>query len=132
MKKILLASATILLFATCKKGPGEGGRAFITGKLFVKNYTSPPCPCSLKEQYYAQGENVFIIFGDEPGVGESVKTSYDGSFRFQYLRKGKYKIFSLSKDTSSTTNSKTVESMVEVEIKKSNETINLPDLVILK
>lgn len=132
IKKIFLAACMITLFATCKKGPGEGGRAFIKGKLFIKNYTAPPCPCSLQDEYYAQDENVFIVYGDEPGVGKSVKTSYDGSFQFEYLRKGKYKVYALSDDTSSTINSKTVEVLVNVEIKDATETVNLPDIVIVK
>ncbi|HMN32227.1 MAG: hypothetical protein IT215_00800 [Chitinophagaceae bacterium] len=131
MKKILLLLPLIFLYnSSCKKGPGEGGRAFIKGKVYIKNYTSAPCPCYLKEEYYAQGENVYIQYGDEPGVGRSVKTSYDGSYQFMYLRKGKYKVFALSKDTASITKSKTIEVLQEVEIKKSNENIELPDIII--
>ncbi len=91
---------------------------------------SPPCPCYLKEEYYAQGENVYIQYGDEPGVGKSVKTAYDGSFQFMYLRKGKYRVYALSKDTASVTKSKTVAVIQEVDITKSNQTITLPDIII--
>ena len=127
VKKILMGFCVVTLFAACKKGAGEGGRAFIKGKVYIKNYTAPPGPFILQDEYYAQGENVFIVYGDEPGVGKNVKTSFDGSFQFEYLRKGKYKVFALSDDTSSTINSKTKEIIANVEIKNATETINIPE-----
>lgn len=39
-------------------------------------------------------EDVFIVYGNhEYGFDDKVKTSYDGSFRFDYLNDGNYKIF---------------------------------------
>ena len=132
IKKIILSISIIAVLASCKKGPGEGGRAFIKGKVYVKNYTAPPGPFTLQDEYYAQGENVYIIYGDEAGIGESVKTAYDGSYQFEYLRKGKYVVYALSDDTSSTINSKTVEIKQIVEIKNATETLTLPDIEIVK
>jgi hypothetical protein len=132
IKKVLIAVLLLGLFNACTKGPGEGGRAFIKGKVFIKNYTAPPGPFVLQDEYYAQGENVYIVYGDQPGVGKNVKTSYDGSFQFEYLRKGKYKVFAYSDDTSSTLNSKTKEIIADVEIKSASETITIPDIVIVK
>lgn len=132
MKIYIVVFAIMMWFCSCTKGPGEGGRAFIKGKIFIKNYTAPPCPCSFQGEYYAQGENVYIVYGSDPGVGKTVKTSFDGSFQFDYLRKGKYKVFALSDDTTSTLNSKSLEKIVEVEIKSASETITIPDIVIIK
>ena len=132
VKKIIFSLGIIAIMAACKKGPGEGGRAFIKGKVYVKNYTAPPGPFTLQDEYYAQGENVYIIYGDEAGVGKSVKTSYDGSYQFEYLRKGKYVVYALSDDTSSTINSKTVGIKQIVEIKNATETLTLPDIEIVK
>lgn len=134
MKKVLVlvTIAVIALFFACKKGAGEGGRAFIKGKIFVRNFTNPPCPCFLKEEYYGQGEQVYIVYGDEPGVGDNVRCSYDGSFQFSYLRKGKYKVFALSKDTLSITNGKTIEALKEVEITKANQTLDIGTITVIK
>ena len=44
----------------------------------------------------------FIIYGDKDEIyDDNAKTSYDGTFKFKNLRKGKYKIFAYSKDESS-------------------------------
>ncbi len=132
IKKVLLGLCLITLMNACKKGAGEGGRAFIKGKVFIKNFTAPPGPFILQDEYYAQGENVYIVYGDQPGVGKSVRTSYDGSFQFEYLRKGNYKVFAYSDDTSSTLNSKTKAIIANVEIKSPTETVSIPDIVIVK
>jgi hypothetical protein len=61
-----------------------------------------------------------------------VKTSYDGSFIFPYLRKGKYKIWSVSKDSSSSDPAATRAIIQEVEIKSTKQQVTLSDIVILK
>ena len=129
MKKSVLVLFAFFIVSACKKAPGEGGFATITGKVYVKDYN--PFFTLLNAEYYAQGQNVFIIYGDGPGVGNSVKTSYDGTFVFEFLRKGKYKVYSISKDSTSITSNKTKEILVEVEITEKKQKVVLNDLVIL-
>lgn len=133
MKKnaTLLITCFALAFTSCKKEPGEGGFATIQGKLYVKDYNQ--FFTLINGEYYAQGENVYIVYGDGPGVGNSVKTSYDGTFVFEFLRKGKYKVFAISKDSSAAfiNSNKTKEVMMEVEIKEKKQKVVLPDLVVL-
>jgi len=117
----------LLNFVSCKKPAGEGGRAFINGKVYVKNYNA--AFTAISSEYYGQGENVYITYGDNTVVGNNTKTSYDGSYEFPYLRKGKYKIFVVSKDL---TSSATISVIKEVEITERKQVINLPDLVIIK
>ena len=51
-------------------------------------------------------ENVFIIYGDEDVVyDDSFDTSWDGSFRFEYLRKGDYTLYVVDDSTSIIDNS---------------------------
>jgi len=48
-------------------------------------------------------EDVFIIYGDEDEIfDDKIKTNYDGTFKFNNLRKGTYKVFAYSEDESST------------------------------
>ncbi len=124
----LLAIGLTLAFTACKKPAGEGGQATIKGRLYVRNYNASFT--ILNDQYYAQGEQVYIIYGDETAVGNNVRTSYDGSFEFPYLRKGNYKVYALSKDSTSTS-SKTIAVLMNVSITKKKEVVTLPTITIL-
>lgn len=126
----LLALGITLTISACKKPAGEGGQASIKGRVYVRNYNT--AFTVLNDQYYAQGEQVYIIYGDETAVGNNVRTSYDGSFEFPYLRKGNYKVYVLSKDSTSSALSKTVEVLRNVTITKKKEVITLPTLTIIK
>lgn len=121
---------SFLTFISCKKDPGPGGKANIKGKVYVKNYDLSYT--ILLSEYYEQGENVYITYGDETEVGDNVKTSYDGSFVFPFMRKGKYKIWAISKDSTSSDPSATKAVIQEIEIKERKGDVTIPDLVILK
>ena len=140
MKKIisisLIAVVTSVVFYSCKKGPGPGGKASITGKIRVKNYSGThniACNCyPFISEYNGQGEDVYIIYGNEAGVGNRVKTAYDGTFVFDFLRQGKYKVYALSRDTTSPANSQTKEILQDVEIFGKKDEVTMDDIVILK
>ncbi len=117
-------------FFSCKKQPGEGGFASIEGKIYVKNYDA--YFSILNSQYYLPGETVYIIYGDGTEIGNTVKTSYDGSFKFNYLRKGKYKVYVLGKDSSSANRSNPKAELREITITEKKQKEVLGDLVILK
>ena len=54
--------------------------------------------------YYHADEEVYIIYGDEDNYyDDSYETSFDGSFRFENLRKGTYTVFIYSDCESDTT-----------------------------
>lgn len=130
IKLFTLLFFIICFFTFCKKDPGPGGKSSIRGKVFMKNYDLSFT--ILLSEYYEQGENVYITYGNETTVGDNVKTSYDGSFVFPYMRKGKYKVWVISKDNTSTDPSATKAVIQEVEIKDRKGDITLPDFVILK
>jgi hypothetical protein len=119
-----------LNFFSCKKQPGEGGFASIEGKVYVKDYDDSYT--ILTAQYYLPSETVYIIYGDGNEVTNTVKTSYDGSFKFNYLRKGTYKIFVLSEDTTKPFLSVPKEELAKVTITKRKEKIVLKDFIIAK
>lgn len=119
----------MLVMCACKKQPGEGGFATIKGRLFVKNYD--PTYTVLLSQYYLPGESVYIIYGDNNEVGDNVRTTNDGTFTFNYLRKGKYKIYAIGEDSTKPSLSIPKETLVEIEIKEKREAVNVGDLVII-
>ena len=131
MKKILYVLTVVLTLITfltsCKKEPGVGGNCIITGKVFAKNYNSTFTV--LKEEYYIANQYVYIIYGDDKDYSDKIRTSYDGTYEFKYLRPGTYHVYSFSKDSTLQTQNP-IGIIKDVEIKKRNETVELPDIVI--
>ncbi|MDR2087202.1 MAG: hypothetical protein LBP72_08505, partial [Dysgonamonadaceae bacterium] len=48
------------------------------------------------DTFPALDTEVFLEFGDDRSVGERIRTGRDGYYRFDYLRKGSYTVYSLS------------------------------------
>jgi len=119
----------LLAINSCKKPPGEGGFASISGRLYVKKYDET---FTVKvSEYYMAGETIYIIYGDGTEVGNTVKTSYDGSYVFNFLRKGKYKVYALSKDSTKPYLSVPQEKLIEVDITEKKQKKVLEDIVII-
>jgi hypothetical protein len=124
----LLAFALVIAMASCNKEPGRGGNSSITGKVFVQNYSNS---CSnLDAEFYGVDEDVFIIYGDDPSYSDNVKTGPGGVFWFPNLRKGTYTIYALS-ESCIPSQGDTIISQ-KVEITGRNETIEIPDLVVIR
>ena len=67
---------------------------------------------------------VYIIFGDDIGYGQRVKTNYNGEFEFKYLYKGHYSVYTYSLDSTLTDPSGKVAVIKELEISSKNEDVN--------
>lgn len=112
-----LALLISLILFSCSKEPGEGGRASITGKVYVLDYDKN---CTLiKDESYGIVETVFIIAGHDPSYFKRVRTGPDGNFWFPNLRIDKYKVYALSKNCAVL--GKTEPIVMEVEITKKNQ-----------
>lgn len=103
MKKHIIVFAFLfpflLLNNSCKKAAGTGGRASIKGKIWVRQYKSIDFSTPLFAQYEGTNQTVHIIYGDNLGEDNHATTDYNGSFEFQYLRKGNYKVYVYSADS---------------------------------
>jgi hypothetical protein len=135
MKKItsfLALISCLLILSNCKKAEGTGGSSMIKGKVYVKNYNSTGTV--LLSEYYGKDVDVYIIYGENSNYfSDKVATSYDGSFEFPYLTKGKYRIFVYEQCYSSATDpcpSGVSEVIVSTEITKNKSTVELADIVI--
>jgi uncharacterized surface anchored protein len=124
--------AMLIFLGACKKPPGPGGRATVKGKVYAYDYDNTQN--YLISKGYSAGTKVFIVYGDDKVVGNNVTTSYDGSFEFKYLNKGKYRVFVNSVDTGYKVKGNDTEIPVskEFEIKDAKGTITLEDFVINK
>jgi hypothetical protein len=124
--------ACAFLMMACTKPAGPGGKAVVTGKVYARDYDNT-------QQYliskgYAEGETVYIVYGNGSDIGDDVKTSYDGSFKFLYLNKGHYKVFVNSLDTNIRVKGNDTKYPVikEFDITSPKQTIDLGDIVINK
>src|SRR5436853_5610151 len=99
LKIILFLTAISLL--SCKKGPGQGGTSSIRGKLYEINFNSNFS--ARIDSGYIGKEDIYIIYGNDATYSDNQKTNYDGTYEFKYLRKGNYRVFAYSKDSSSST-----------------------------
>lgn len=127
LSSILIIVCTFV-FSSCEKLPGEGGTSIIYGKVYASDYNNSG---ELQGEFYIADEDVFIIYGDEDNYyDDSYKTSFDGSFRFQYLRKGTYTVFVYS--DCDTCESETETLSQTVEITENNQDIVLDDFEIVK
>lgn len=96
MKKyfIILAVFSSMIFYSCEKGPGEGGRTSIIGKVWAEEWDD----ISYTQHYdsldrWAADEEVYIIYGDDASYGDRIRTGPDGVFEFKYLRQGDYTVY---------------------------------------
>ena len=135
-KFLLILSFSILLFAGCKKEEGQGGTSTITGQVIVNDYDGGFF--QLKATYPAADKKTYIIYGtDHTTYDDDYNTSYDGSYEFKHLQKGKYRIFVYSKDTTGVYNfthtgyEPDVPIIVDVEIKSNGSTVVAPTITIL-
>ena len=132
-KKSIFAFSIAIVFIfswSCKKEAGEGGQASITGKVYVRQYNKTFT--TKTAEYYAQGEDVYIVYGNETAVGNRVRTNYDGTYKFSFLRQGNYKVYAYSKDSTFKIPSGQFAEIKLLEIKERKEDVAVPDIIILK
>lgn len=95
MQKIVSLSLILVaffFFNSCKKIEGQGGSSTIKGKINVVKYSVVG---TVVAQYPGAEVDVYIIYGSDTTAfyNDRIKTSYDGSFEFNYLEKGDYTVF---------------------------------------
>ncbi|MDR1372706.1 MAG: carboxypeptidase-like regulatory domain-containing protein [Dysgonamonadaceae bacterium] len=88
-----------LTFVSCNEDEGFGGKASIEGYVyevvhFDDNYSFRTD--TLKDGKY--GTKVYITAKDDNQVLDDVDTGPDGYYRFDYLRKGDYRVYCVSED----------------------------------
>ncbi len=120
----LLLLFLLLSILSCKKQEGKGGKLSIKGKVYAHYYNKTFT--DLRYSEYDADRDVFILYGDDNVNGNDTKTSYDGSYEFNYLTKGKYKVYVYSTDKLTQLQSVVIK---EIDLTKD---ITLDDLIIDK
>ncbi len=130
MKNIFLLVLIGLVITSCTKEEGEGGSGSIKG--FVYEYKLNILGDTIS-RYAAADQDVFIIYGNEDTFyDDNIKTSYDGSFKFPYLQKGKYTVFVYEDCPTSDCPSGKKEILRTIEITKKKQTVDLDTIDIRK
>lgn len=118
----------------------KSGYASITGRLFVKDYNATMQAKTPEDNYYCGGEDVYIQKEGSSDILKKEVTSFDGTFVFSRLAKGKYTIFAYSKDTVPMAGSSKIEfSTIPLPSKLSctidsngQQLVIIPNLIIIK
>ncbi len=131
MKKFILLSLTAAFILSCNKDAGPGGTSSIVGR--VKVYDVNGIGDTL-DSYYGMDEDVYLIYGEE-AIGldtydDKFACSYDGSYRFDYLTPGTYRVFAYSQCDTCNDGVKPVFRTVQITDKKTEVTVS--DISILK
>ncbi len=126
---ILLPVVCLALFS-CEKEEGEGGKATITGKIIIQE-KSPSCIPGAS--YSAPEERVYIIYGTEDSLfDDEVRTNFDGTYQFKWLRKGTYTIYAYSDCECDGCIEEQEPVFQTVEIKDRKEELTVPVITVIK
>jgi hypothetical protein len=123
---VAIACASLALTA-CKKEPGEGGLAEIRGRVLEQRYsanTGQP----IGQPYGLAEQRVYIIYGDGSYHDDDVRTGPDGSFRFVWLQKGAYTVYTMSE--CNTYNGCTFPVTLRTDITDRRQIVILPDMTV--
>ncbi len=123
----VVVAGLIFISSSCAKVEGPGGSSSIVGKIRVE---VKDVAGNIINEYDAQNEDVFLMYGDDGTFyDDDVKTSYDGSFEFNYLQKGSYKLFVYQDCNSCASGKEPV--FVEVEITESKTALDVGTITII-
>ena len=128
----MIGKITILFFAiialiSCKKIEGQGGSSEIIGKVYFqdKNINGD----NVGDIYPAQDEQVYIIYGPDGTLhNDDYDSSFDGSYRFEFLTNGTYQIFAYQECPSCDKVDQPVIKTVTIDSKKSS--VVVPDIIL--
>ncbi len=84
---------------SCKKEEGEGGFGSIVGKVEKEIRLIPANPASFQFVTPARDAEVYIVYGDNVGPDDRIRTNFEGEYAFYNLQPGDYTIYVYSRDT---------------------------------
>lgn len=94
MKNIIYLLSFVLLVISCSKSPGVGGKTTIKGKVeatYVKEGSFDTVEVGAIPDH-----RVYIVYGDGMTQDDDQRTSPDGSYKFEFLNPGDYKVYSFA------------------------------------
>ena len=126
MYKTILILFSLSIFISCSKEEGEGGTSSIMGKVHVTEYDKTTL--DTVNEYYAPEVNVYLIYGNDKVYSERFRSNWDGSFLFQNLRKGEYRIYAISEVPITEVRAGFDVITINVKIDQNNQLVRAPDI----
>lgn len=128
MKYLIYSILSLLILTSvfsCTKSAGTGGQATIRGKVIVDNINISGDTLA---SYDAQDHDVFIIYGNNNNThNDDAKTSYDGTFEFNFLNVGDYTLFTYS-DCANCFNGEDSVVIISTTIENRDDVIELEEI----
>ena len=128
MKYLIYTILSLLILTSvfsCTKSAGTGGQATIRGKVIVDNINISGDTLA---SYDAQDHDVFIIYGNNNNThNDDAKTSYDGTFEFNFLNVGDYTLFTYS-DCANCFNGEDSVVIISTTIENRDDVIELEEI----
>ena len=135
MRNLILLIAITIVFAACTKEAGEGGTSVIQGQVYKIHTFQNSITGEIDTLYFQldAGKDIFIIYSDDETdiYNDEFETDYNGRYRFEFLRKGDYTIYTYA-DSSDVNTTYDYPVFRHIEIKSNNSTKNVDDFVIEK
>jgi hypothetical protein len=134
MKQLSFAFLACIALISCVKEPGLGGAGIISGKVNKEVRVVLTNPNTAIYTVPAADQDVYIVYGGHISPDDKVVTNYNGEFEFRNLRRGKYTVYTYSKDTTGV-NPPVIDPsrmviLKEVELVDNQDQIELSDLII--
>ena len=136
MRNILIICAVAFVFTSCDKGAGEGGTSIIEGQVYKIFTFQNPTTGAWDTTFFQldSGRDVFIIYADDNDelYDDKFDTDYNGKYHFEYLRKGKYTIYTYADSTDNSNVKYEYPVFKQITISSNNSTTKLDDFIIEK
>ena len=137
MKNFLIICAIAIGFMACEKEAGEGGTSVIEGSVYKIHTVLNDTTGEREDTLYYQldpGVDVFIIYSNNEGdvYDDKFETDYNGKYRFEYLRKGDYTIYTYADSIDASNVKYDYPVFKHIKINSNNSDNNVEDFVIEK
>ncbi len=122
---VMICLFLLIGMTSCSKEEGDFGNTTIIGHVYKQELTSSGI---VIREYYAPEERVYIIYGDNPVYDDMVRTSFDGSYKFDNLTAGDYRLFAYT--ACDTCASSVAPVFLDVVIEGGEDEIMLEDIIV--
>lgn len=128
MKKVLFIIGVMVALVSCSKEAGVGGKTTVTGK--VEAYYVQEGSFDTLEIAPVVDARVYIVYGGGITQDDDTRTSPDGSYKFEFLNPGDYKLYAFSETLLNSSGLEEVSASVTVP--SGEEEVTVPTITLVQ